>query len=984
MELKGWITAPFKFHPVPVSVLVFLLYAAVFTSVLVTDETPGVPKNQRGLDLCEAYNDLHAITARPRPVTSHANDAVHDYILHRLRPIVNSSDYTHLSEDFTSNATYSTNPSSSLPGLATYYEGTNILVKIDGTDAPTGEPDGVVFSAHYDSVSTAPGATDNGMSVVTLIQMAKYLAHPDQRPRRTAVFLFNNGEEDGLNGVHMYFEHPWSNLTSTFFNFEGAAAGGRPVLFRSTSLNTARSFTANGVRRPHGNAISADAFSLGIVRSRTDYEVFAKGIKGEKKGMDGLDFAFYKNRAFYHTKFDSIPGMGLNEARRSLWSLMETARGAGLALLNDDAIEGGDEPGVYFDILGRVMVTLSAQALFALHVTFLIVGPVVVIGMLAWLLTLAREHLVIDASEPTNHWSKITKTLSTVLGWGRFWISLLITIGVHAGIIAGFVKLNPFTIYAHPSLVLTATLATTFLALGSSLKFFSWLWPSPPSSQKFAIILEIYLLSWILLVVATVLLNNFDVHGVYLITVWNVAAWLAAVLALSEAVVRARSTGKHRGPGELDFVGEPREERQNVGHRFVGGVRYEAPVLGENGLEDGGDSEPVETEPTEITPLMQQQRRHSVGGREYVVGIDNDVVPVDGTKGIHAKYEESGWWIFQMLMLIPAPTLLLFQIDVQVMHSLRNTLADGSSPVVVYGFLSAMSLLIFIQAAPFAHNIHRLVYLAALVVLIASLVVSWTAFPFTPEAPLKVFFQQSVELSPASTVSTSADGRTRPSIPAYTARAVTKLTGVSAYTDRMLIPELPSAFGKNVTCETSKGVLPGLSACSWQSDLIPSPGGSLSLSNFTSANVSNWFSAKTVRLNDTTARFIIQGVNTRSCFISFSKPITSFEVLGSGARVQPGYEAPEGGLNTILLWSRTWGKEFAVEATWGGASPGSQMEGRIGCNWAEYASGTAGSPHADISAQIPAYEEALSFLPMWAILTKWGVGLAEVWTKFSV
>jgi Zn-dependent M28 family amino/carboxypeptidase len=158
-------------------------------------------------------------------VLSHANDAVHDYLLSRLEPIVASQPYIHLSNDLISNATFVGQRTASGTS-ATYYEGTNILVKIDGTDAPAVESSGVLFSAHYDSVSTAPGATDDGMSIVTLLQMVQYLAHPKRRPRRTAVFLFNNGEEDGLNGARIYFEHPWSNLTKTFINLEGAAAGG--------------------------------------------------------------------------------------------------------------------------------------------------------------------------------------------------------------------------------------------------------------------------------------------------------------------------------------------------------------------------------------------------------------------------------------------------------------------------------------------------------------------------------------------------------------------------------------------------------------------------------------------------------------------------------------------------------------------------------------------------------------------------------------
>jgi putative aminopeptidase FrvX len=60
--------------------------------------------------------------------------------------------------------------------------------------------DGVLFSAHFDSVSTAPGATDDGMSVVALVQLVNFLSK--NRPRRTAVFNINNGEEDGLHGAH--------------------------------------------------------------------------------------------------------------------------------------------------------------------------------------------------------------------------------------------------------------------------------------------------------------------------------------------------------------------------------------------------------------------------------------------------------------------------------------------------------------------------------------------------------------------------------------------------------------------------------------------------------------------------------------------------------------------------------------------------------------------------------------------------------------
>jgi hypothetical protein len=106
--------------------------------------------------------------------------------------IASRHSYVHVTEDLVSNVSFVT------PSYAGYFEGTNILVKIDGSNPNYQDKGGVLFSAHYDSVSTAPGATDNGMGVATLMQLVEYLG--EKRPERTAVFNINNGEEKSLRG----------------------------------------------------------------------------------------------------------------------------------------------------------------------------------------------------------------------------------------------------------------------------------------------------------------------------------------------------------------------------------------------------------------------------------------------------------------------------------------------------------------------------------------------------------------------------------------------------------------------------------------------------------------------------------------------------------------------------------------------------------------------------------------------------------------
>ena len=104
------------------------------------------------------------------------------------------------------------------------------------------------------------------MGVASLIQLVHYFSA--NKPRRTVVFNFNNGEEDGLYGVKVFLSHQLSSLPSTFLNLEGGSSGGRTILFRASSHHVMRTFNS-GVSRLLGSTASSDAFSAGLIRSRT-------------------------------------------------------------------------------------------------------------------------------------------------------------------------------------------------------------------------------------------------------------------------------------------------------------------------------------------------------------------------------------------------------------------------------------------------------------------------------------------------------------------------------------------------------------------------------------------------------------------------------------------------------------------------------------------------------------------------------------------
>ncbi|KAF8983491.1 hypothetical protein BDQ17DRAFT_1377953, partial [Cyathus striatus] len=90
------------------------------------------------------------------------------------------------------------------------FEGLNILVKVKGSEEAFGEKEGVLFSAHFDSVSSGLGLIDDAISIVSLLVFMEYLA--THHIKRTAVFNFNHGEEDGLNGAHVVRESLWAMM----------------------------------------------------------------------------------------------------------------------------------------------------------------------------------------------------------------------------------------------------------------------------------------------------------------------------------------------------------------------------------------------------------------------------------------------------------------------------------------------------------------------------------------------------------------------------------------------------------------------------------------------------------------------------------------------------------------------------------------------------------------------------------------------------
>ncbi|KAI0055717.1 Zn-dependent exopeptidase [Artomyces pyxidatus] len=901
MTFLSALHAIFSFHTISTSVLAVLIYAAVFVSLFITDQLPPVPSpaRQQGLSLDRAYKDLNFLAARPHPYNSHANDVVREYVLQRVQDIASGHEHVHIVNDTTSTAAFF------YTNRAVYFEGNNIIVKVDGTDETA---KGVLFSAHFDSVSTAPGATDDSMSVTALLQMLAYLA--ENRPRLTAVFNINNGEEDGLHGAIAFLQHPWSNLTTKFLNVEGAGSGGRPFLFRTTSLDVLRAFKS--VPHPHANVLSADAWSRGIIRSDTDYSIYAAPRAGG--GMDGADVAFYKGRARYHTAGDSVRGMGRDGAKRALWAVMAIARNAGQAMLNtpdNDDVVGQAEGAVYFELFGSYLITLPLRVLLAINVVLASAGPIVVIALAFFLY---RQSLL----TPQRWWAQAAR------GYGRFWLALLLSVAAQVGLVFGFLQLNPMTVHAHYLATTVSIVSLAYLTLAAPLTVAQYVRPIPAAKQKLVVLGELYFLTWVLLVGATVLVQRTGLAGTYWVGLWNAGLLLALVFAMMEGL-----WGKGRGGREIL---EDDEHRNGEGST---NVVVEAP---EDGVQE-------EEEASETTPLIN--------------GARDRELPKDLVLDEEVQDKAFIWWIIQMILSVPVPLITLGAILLLWLGSMPQTAPDGGWVGVVYAPLSLLCLLLLLPIAPFAHKMHRSLTLLILVVFIATTAYAWLVWPFdTTEGRLKVFFRHRAELSNTTSHASASSP--------HLVRAITELTVVSRYAE-LLAKELPSTWTSPSPVISTEGqTIKGLTTYSWEVGDDWSP----SVQPATSKDAT-WFHVNATRLDATSARFEIRGTNTRACKLYLdNRHLQWFRARTIPGGRWSGREVPDGmSIDEVALWSRDWGRAFEVEMRLDEGND-EQVRGRVACSW------------NSASARIPAFEETLAFLPEWAAVTKAREGLLEATSAF--
>jgi hypothetical protein len=306
-----------------------------------------------------AMRHVRIIAERPHPTGTVENARVRDYLVGELRRL-GLEPQVQAAESFA--------PARPAGGMALGARIENVVARREGTG--TGNT-ALMLAAHYDSVPTAPGATDDAAGVAAILETLRALREGPP-PAGDLVVLFTDGEELGLLGARAFAaEHPWMKDVALVLNFEGRGAGGPSMMFETSAGNGALvSALGEAAPRPVASSLMYEAYQR--LPNDTDMTVF------KEAGAAGLNFAYAGRLTHYHTALDSPAELD----ERSLQHHGSYALALARRFDNLDARGLKGDDAVFFNLFGPVLVRYPLAA--AAPLTALLVAAfaaVLVIGL---------------------------------------------------------------------------------------------------------------------------------------------------------------------------------------------------------------------------------------------------------------------------------------------------------------------------------------------------------------------------------------------------------------------------------------------------------------------------------------------------------------------------------------------------------------------------------------------------------------------------
>ncbi|HKM33849.1 MAG TPA: M28 family peptidase [Lachnospiraceae bacterium] len=308
-----------------------------------------LPEKQSIQDaFAKTMEHLRVVAKEPHPTGSLANQEVRKYLVDQFDRI---------------QVTYE-NISFQLDG-ETYVD---YLVKLD---APATD-DGVMFVSHYDSVDTGPGATDDGISVASMLTVLEETIKR-QNYTKDIYFLFTDGEELGLIGANYFvseYKEKYIDKLKFVVNLEARGNQGPLFMFETTKNNYNIAKMLQKAVTSGSTPFSFAAAMYKRMPNDTDLTEFLEA------GFSGMNFAVVEGGEYYHDKEDTPDNLNEDTAYMYYSTVSELA-----SYLEDMDLEqlNAEEEGVYFPIAkGKFFLctenSMSVFSIFSICLFIIIVA----------------------------------------------------------------------------------------------------------------------------------------------------------------------------------------------------------------------------------------------------------------------------------------------------------------------------------------------------------------------------------------------------------------------------------------------------------------------------------------------------------------------------------------------------------------------------------------------------------------------------------
>ena len=318
--------------PIAILLLLGLLIAlSIYAQSPPRAEPEGIPAS--AFSAGRAMRHMAIIAAKPHPTGSAENAEVRDYLMRELSA-------AGLAPEIQQSTLFKNRRGEPQGGIQ------NVLARLKGTG---GSGRAILLVAHYDSVRQSFGASDDGVSVATLLETLRTLKAGEPL-KNDVIFLFTDGEELGLLGARAFSaEHPWAKDAGLALNFEARGNTGPVIMFETSDNNGwLMNEFAKVAPFPVAHSLSYEIYRL--LPNDTDLTVF------KSAGVGGLNFATIDGLTHYHSLQDNLSSVDANTIQHRGSYAVALTRHFGNLDLNQTSARND----VYFDLFGRTLVHYSS------------------------------------------------------------------------------------------------------------------------------------------------------------------------------------------------------------------------------------------------------------------------------------------------------------------------------------------------------------------------------------------------------------------------------------------------------------------------------------------------------------------------------------------------------------------------------------------------------------------------------------------------